>query len=49
MEAIYSSIPETRNPLKKVLIVTITVLLIGTSFWYLTRKNKRKNESRNLR
>lgn len=49
MEATFSSVPETRDPLKMVLIVSVTLILFGTFFWYLTRKYKTKNESSNIR
>jgi hypothetical protein len=49
MEANYSSTPETRNPLKIVLIVSLTALLLGAAIWWSNQKNKRKNESSIIR
>ncbi len=53
MEAIYasySSVPETRNPIKVVLVVSLTAFLVGFFLWKYNQKlNKSKNEDSNLR
>jgi hypothetical protein len=49
MEAIYSSTPETRNPLKAVLLVTISAILFGAAWWWCDHLNKKRNESSNIR
>lgn len=48
MEAFYSSIPETRNPLKIVLVVSLTAFFIGLMLWKHDQKQNRYNENRKL-
>ena len=38
MEAIYSSLPEARNPRKVIFITTIATLLIGIVLWKYSQK-----------
>ena len=49
MEVNYSSIPETRNPIKILLTVTISAILFGVALLWCNRVNNKKNENRDLR
>jgi hypothetical protein len=48
MEATFSSIPEARNPLKMILIVSLSAFLFGVAIWWSNQKNKRKNGSTSI-
>jgi hypothetical protein len=49
MEALYSSVPEANDSMKRFVVFSVSVILCASLIWYLNKKMKRINENCNLR
>jgi predicted permease len=48
MEVLYSSVPESKDSLKSIVIFSGTVLFFALLIWYLNKKIKKEDENRNI-